>query len=142
MKKTYEGSCHCRAVRFGCELDLAAGSTRCNCSFCGKARFWMTFVKKSDFRLLAGEADLTDYRHTPPGREAPFLHLTFCKHCGMRPFSHSGDGRIEALGGEFYAVNVACLDGLTDEERGAIPVSFVDGRAGAWDRSPAVTTML
>jgi len=135
MKKTYEGSCHCGAVRFACDLDLAAGTTRCNCSFCGKNRLWMAFAPAADLRLLQGAEALTDYRHTPPGRPEPFLHLTFCSRCGTRPFSHGGP--LPQFGGDFYAVNVACLDGVPDEELAAAPVRHVDGRHNDWQKTPA-----
>lgn len=134
MKKTHQGSCHCGAIRFEADIDLAAGSTRCNCTFCGKNRFWMTLVKVGDLRLQQGADALTDYQHTPPGMAAPFLHLTFCRHCGVRPFSRGG--ALEQLGGEFYAVNVACLDDVTAQELAQIPVSFADGRNNRWDVAP------
>ena len=135
MKKTHRGSCHCGAIRFEAELDLASGTTRCNCSFCRKARFWMAFAKASEFRLIEGEALLTDYRHTPPSKEAPFLHLTFCSRCGVRPFSSGGE--LPQFGGAFYAVNVACLDDVTEEELAKIPVRCADGKNDRWDVVPA-----
>ena len=54
MKKTYQGGCHCGAVRFECELDPADGSSRCNCSICAKGRFWKSIAKGDAFRILKG----------------------------------------------------------------------------------------
>ena len=140
MKKTYQGSCHCGAIQFRAELDVAAGTTRCNCRFCRKARFWMAFAKAAEFTLLKGEADLVDYQHTLPGKAEPFLHLTFCKHCGIRAFSKGGS--LPQFGGEFYAVNVACLDGTAPEEMAAGPIQYQDGQHNAWDKAPAETRHL
>ena len=135
MKKTYHGSCHCGAVRFACELDLAAGTTRCNCRFCTKARFWMTFVPTAAFRIESGGEALHDYQYAPPGKPAPFLHFEFCAKCGVRGFTRGG--ALPQFGGEFYAINLACLDDATDDELAAAPVKYADGKHDDWSREPA-----
>jgi hypothetical protein len=133
MKKTYLGSCHCGAVRFSCDLDLAAGTTRCNCSFCTKSRFWLAFARKGEFRLLQGEEALTNYQWTPPHMKAPFLSLLFCRTCGVRGFTKGG--HLPALGGEFHAVNLACLDDA-EADLAAAPVRYIDGRHDDYERTP------
>src|SRR5829696_8367943 len=105
MKKPYHGSCHCGEVRFECELDLAEGTSRCNCSICAKTRFWKAIVKADAFRLLRGGDVLADYQF---GTNA--IHHLFCSRCGVKAF---GSADMEELGGKFYAINVACLDDAT-----------------------------
>jgi len=56
----------------------------------------------------------------------PFLHLTFRSHCGVRPFARGG--HLPQFGGTFHAVNVMCLEGLSDEQLATIPIHFADGR--------------
>lgn len=133
MLTTYTGSCHCGAVRFECELDLTTGTSKCNCSMCRKGRFWKAIVKPDAFRLLQGQDALSEYRFGSQSVQ----HL-FCSTCGVKPFGHAV---IEGLG-EFYAINLACLDNAADEELASAPVSFEDGRNNDWQNAPTVTRHL
>jgi hypothetical protein len=134
MKKTYQGSCHCGQVRYEADLDLAAGASRCNCTYCSKIRAWNATVKPDAFRLLTDENALKDYRfNTRSGQ-----HL-FCSTCGLAPF---GRGDVPALGGAFVSINVACLDGVSPEELAAIPLTYCDGLHDNWWNPPAVTSYL
>ncbi len=132
--RTHRGSCHCGAVRIEADLDLAAGSARCNCSICSKSRAWGIAVKPEAFRLLAGEEALTEYRFGTRSIQ----HL-FCRTCGIGPF---GRGHLDVMGGDFVVVNVACLDDVTPDELAAVPVSYADGRNNAWMSPPTVTSYL
>ena len=67
------------------------------------------------------------------------MHHPFCRHCGVRSF---GRVHIDALGGDFYSVNVACLDDVEASELVAAPVRFFDGRHNSWQTSPAETRHL
>jgi hypothetical protein len=133
MKKTYAGSCHCGAVRFEAEIDLAGETSRCNCSICMKSRFWKAVIPAGDLRVLQGEDQLADYQFGSGN-----IHHRFCTRCGVKTF---GRGRHESIG-EFYGVNVACLDNVPDRDWAAAPLVFQNGRENKWDSSPAETRHL
>ncbi len=133
MKKTYQGSCHCGAVRFEADIDLAAGTSKCNCSICFKTRAWMAVIPADAFRLLSGDQSLRDYQFSRKS-----IHHRFCAQCGVRPFAHGTDGK----GNASYAVRVNCLDGVDPQELIDAPVSYFNMLHDDFKSPPAETRHL
>ncbi|MCC7070921.1 MAG: GFA family protein [Deltaproteobacteria bacterium] len=102
MTRTYHGSCHCGAVRFEVDLDLATDEViDCDCSICTKKGIVHVIVPPARFRSLTPGAPLTCYRFGTRVAEHKF-----CAVCGMHPYytprSHP----------DHVDVNVRCLDDL------------------------------
>lgn len=138
MKQTYHGSCHCGAVTFEADIDLARGTGKCNCTFCWKQRMWnVGQLAPDDFRLLTGEEALGDYSKAGDWGE---VHHHFCTRCGIATHGH---GRIVQIGGNpYYSVHLAALDDLPTEALIAAPVQYQDGRHDNWWNVPAETRHL
>lgn len=139
MKRTYHGSCHCKAISFECEIDLMEGTRRCNCTFCFKTRMWKAFALGDSFRITEGQDFIKDYIPEKSSWPQGNIHHYFCKRCGVRSFSK---GYLEDFGGWFHAVNVACLDDVSDEELTNAPIQFEDGLHDKWNDSPVHTSFL
>ena len=137
--RRYHGSCHCQAVRYEAEVDLDAGTNRCNCSLCSKARAWFLFALGDNFRLLAGDGVLSTYEWIPPGRAESGLTYRFCSKCGIRMFA---TGELAQLGGRFYAIHVPTLDDVDREQLVRAPLNFIDNAHDRMDQAPADTRLM
>ena len=108
----YSGSCHCGAVKFEIETDFFELTT-CDCSICRRKNALMVKVHETNFRLLEGEAALTEYQfHTRTARHY------FCRSCGIYPFHRK---RVTP---DYFGINVFCLDGF---DPSGIPVRATIG---------------
>jgi hypothetical protein len=97
---TYEGGCHCGAVRFRVVADLAE-VIECNCSICAKKGYLHLIVPPERFALLRGREALVTYRFN-----TGVAQHHFCGRCGIHSFyvPRSDPDKID--------VNVRCLDGV------------------------------
>ena len=127
MLRTYHGSCHCKAVTFEADIDLAQNSCRCNCSICRRTRFWPAVVRPEGFRLLSGESEMTQYLFNTRKN-----HHWFCRHCGVRAYGVGNETPV----GKMIGVNLGCLDDASDEELSRVPIVYVDGRDDRWQSAP------
>jgi hypothetical protein len=113
--KTYQGGCHCGAVRFEIGTDLAK-ATECNCSICSKKGALHHRVAPERFKLLSSADSLTLYQFG-----SKTARHWFCGRCGIHPFSNP------RAAPDMYAVNIRCLDDF-EAEKANIEIRPFDGR--------------
>lgn len=109
------GQCHCGAVRF--EATLGDGfntAIRCTCSFCRMRGAVAVMAGAGGIKFLQGEDRLTRYRFNTGVAQ----HF-FCSTCGI--YTHHQRRSDQSQ----YAVNVACLDGVSPFDFPEVPV--IDG---------------
>lgn len=121
----HTGGCHCGRVRFEVTAPAELRVSDCNCSICSKVGFLHLIVPKARFKLLSGDASLTNYQFNTLTAQ----HL-FCSVCGVKSFyvprSHPNG----------YSVNARCLDDVRIEDLTIVPfdgrdweAQFRDGRS-------------
>lgn len=126
--KTYQGSCHCKKVRFELDFDFAAaGTKKCNCTSCWKKRWWGAYTVPSALRALAGAEVLS--RGEDGG---------FCRECGVITYNRFDSSSWGGIGPE-VSINVASLDDLEPGELVSGPIQYQDGRHDNWWNAPAET---
>lgn len=112
-KEVRTGQCHCGAVRF--EATLSDGFNtilRCTCSMCRMRGAVVAMTVTEGVKVLQGEDALTSYRFHSQVAE----HF-FCSRCGI--YTHHRKRSDPAS----FAVNVACLDGVSPFDFPEVPVT-------------------
>ena len=110
MGELKKGACHCGTVRFEAEVDLTS-ARRCDCSICRMRGAVAVSAPLDRFTLLAGEDALRLYQFNTGTAK----HY-FCGTCGI--YTHHQRRSDQAL----FAVNVACLDGVSPFDFPEVPV--------------------
>jgi hypothetical protein len=100
--KTYQGGCHCGAVRYEVDTDIST-VLECNCTHCQIKGLLLAFAGADQFRLKSGEDNLGEYQFNKH-----IIHHLFCKTCGVQSFARGKrpDGQ------PMVAINVRALDGV------------------------------
>jgi hypothetical protein len=129
MIRTFNGACHCGAIRFRCDIDLAEATSRCNCSICTKTRLWKTMARPGSFQFLQGADAVATYRFA--GQR---IEHRFCRHCGVKLGGHGAKG--PDFPQDFDVVSIACLDDMDDDVKAGLAVVWQDGRHDDWAHAP------
>lgn len=109
---TYQGACHCGAIRFEVS-GTPEEFTTCDCSICAKKNAVMWKVAKDDLRITKGREQLTEYRwNTRVARHY------FCSICGIYTFHR------KRMAPDHFGVNIYCLE---DFDPGGVPVRETGG---------------
>jgi hypothetical protein len=114
--KRFRGACHCGGIRF--EVELPEGLdhvVRCNCSLCGMRGAVVAFAGLDGVTVTEGADLLASYRF-----HSEVAEHHFCRRCGI--YTHH-QRRFDPTQ---YAVNVACLEGVSPFDFAEVPV--IDGR--------------
>jgi hypothetical protein len=115
MKQTYTGGCQCGKVRYEVQADIGKVIS-CNCSRCAKLASLLSAASAEDFKLTAGDGDLTTFQFNKH-----VINHPFCSTCGIQSFANGkGPG-----GKDMVMINVRCLDGVDPEQ---FEVVKFDGR--------------
>ena len=111
-RNEWEGGCHCGAVRFRVRLTNGLRTAlRCNCSLCRMRGAVVLFAPLEALTILSGEDKLGTYRFNTGAAEH-----RFCTVCGI--YTH----HQRRLDPTQYAINAACLDGLSPFDFAEVPV--------------------
>jgi hypothetical protein len=111
---TYEGGCHCGAVRFRVLVNNHQVDD-CNCSICSKKGFLHLIIPREQFTLLQGEDVLKTYTFN-----TGVAQHKFCGICGIHSFY------VPRSHPDSIDVNVRCLDGNVIDNFQIVPFDGIN----------------
>lgn len=116
MTHSYQGSCHCGAIRFSYEGEAITKGVRCNCSYCSRrgAMASAETIPAEKLKIEAKDGTLGLYQF---GLKTAKHY--FCKKCGIYPFHET------ARKPGYLRVNLACIDGI---DIFSLEVDVLDGK--------------
>ncbi|MGB6006936.1 GFA family protein [Castellaniella sp.] len=97
---SFQGQCHCGAVKFSVDAPLPTQAVSCNCSHCRAKGFLLAFFPAEKFSLTQGQDSLRSYRFNTHQ-----IEHQFCAVCGTQAFALGAlpDGTLSR------AVNLRCV---------------------------------
>ncbi|MGH1558710.1 hypothetical protein ACRAWD_15475 [Caulobacter segnis] len=134
MLKTYTGSCHYGAVRYEADIDLSAGTGRCNCSICKKTRNWGALIKPDALPSAGG-------RGRPRPTISSVRSAVISRSAAHAACAHSATAMSNRSARAFVSICVNTLDDVTPEELAAAPINYGNGRDNLWWEQPCEAEM-
>lgn len=127
--KPLTGGCHCGAIRYSVDLDLAnLSAQKCNCSICHKTNRLPIPVDRKNFKLTnPSSMDQVPQYQFGPKRQ----HSHFCTTCGVHCFSY-GSYEFQGQTINNFSINAVTLDPDQGVDLRAIKVGHWDGKADNW----------
>ena len=116
MSTSYQGNCHCGAIKFSFKADPIEKGLRCNCSVCARKGAIMSpsVFKKEELNIQADDKVLGLYQFG-----AKTAKHFFCKNCGIYTFHETA-----RFPGHFR-VNLGCIDAVDSV---TMPFDVFDGK--------------
>lgn len=115
--RTYQGTCHCGAIRFRFRSDEITTGVRCNCSICTRRGAVMSsrWMLPEEFDEVVGLDTASVYQWGDHD-----MNHYFCGRCGIAPFSE-----VVVRPGSLR-INLGCVDGVDPL---ALSIQLLDGRS-------------
>src|SRR5262249_43649823 len=112
---SFQGSCHCGAVKFTVDAPPPREAVSCNCSHCRRKGFLLGFFPVERFSITSGAGQLREYTFNTHK-----IRHQFCAKCGTQAFAYGNNPD----GSEVRAVNLRCVPSIDISK---LTLNYYDG---------------